>query len=151
MPDININNLPDYITHGSATNVFADGSILYKEIKSIKESQDLQRDINNLQRWESDWFIEFHPQKCQVLHITDKRKIIIYPYNIHGHILDSVKNAKYLGIHIHKQLNWNTHVKKIINKANSTCSFLQRNMRQSREHIKELAYKAMVSSSRDQF
>ena len=141
---IYINDLPEYITHGSKTNLFADYSVLSREISSIEDAQNLQHDLDNLQRWERDWLMEFHPQKCQILHITKKKNIIDHPYNIHGHTLETVESAKYLGIHLHNQLNWNTHVNKIVNKANSTCSFLHRNLRRSPEHTKDLAYKAMV-------
>ena len=127
-----------------STNLFADDSILYREVNSIQDAHNLQQDLENLQKWEKDWLMEFHPQKCQVLNITNKRKPIQFPYNIHGHVLESVESAKYLGIHIHKQLNWNTHINKTMAKANSTCSFLRRNLQKSPECTKELAYKSMV-------
>jgi len=141
---IDINDLPDYITNGSSTNLFADDSILYREIKSPQDAQLLQNDLENLMRWESDWLMEFHPQKCQILNITNKRTPIKYQYSIHGHNLETVDSAKYLGVHIHRQLNWNTHIDKIVSKANQTRSFIQRNLRKCPESTKELAYKAMV-------
>ena len=41
--------------------------------------------------------MEFHPQKCQTMHITNKRKPTTVPYTIHGHVLEEVDTAKYLG------------------------------------------------------
>ena len=49
--------------------------------------------------------MEFHPQKCQVLHVKNKIKIIKMPYNIHGHTLEEADTAKYLGVDIHHKLN----------------------------------------------
>jgi hypothetical protein len=39
----------------------------------------------------------FHPDKCNVLTITRKRKPIVREYQLHGHTLEAVKSAKYLG------------------------------------------------------
>ena len=139
-----INDLPDYITNGSNVNLFADDSILYKEIKSEQDAINLQQDLDNLQRWEKDWLMSFHPQKCQVLHITNKRKPFNFEYSIHGHTLETVQSAKYLGVHLHHKLNWNTHIDKMVNKARQTSSFINRNLRKSPESSKELAYKAML-------
>ena len=72
--------------------------------------------------------MEFHPKKCQVLNITNKKKPVKFTYTIHGHVLETVKSAKYLGVNIQSQLNWNTHVTKISSKANSMISFLQKNI-----------------------
>jgi myo-inositol-hexaphosphate 3-phosphohydrolase len=44
------------------------------------------------------WKMEFHPGKCNVLTISKKASLVKYQYNLHGHILESVNNAKYLGL-----------------------------------------------------
>ena len=141
---IYINDLPDYISHGSTANLFADDSILYRQVNSQQDAVKLQLDLANLQRWEKDWQMEFHPQKCIVLNITNKKHPVRSSYDIHGHTLSIVDHSKYLGIHIHKNLNWNTHINKVVSKANATCSFLNRNLHKCPKPIKELAYKAMV-------
>ena len=92
-----INDLPDAVSEGSAVRLFADDCALYRDIKSAADAIQLQEDLNNLQKWEADWLMEFHPKKCQVLNITNKRKVITHPYSIHGHTLDVVDSAKYLG------------------------------------------------------
>ena len=45
--------------------------------------------------------------KCQTMHITNKRNIIQSTYTIHNHNLQTTNTAKYLGIN--STLNWNTH------------------------------------------
>ena len=41
------------------------------------------------------WLMEFHPQKCHVLHITFKRKSVGYLYHtVHGNTLEEVSSAK---------------------------------------------------------
>ena len=109
---INFNDLPDYIQNNSTVKLFADDTIIYQPITNQQDSNALQEDLDALQRWESDWLMHIHPQKCQTMHITNKRNIIQSTYTIHNHNLQSTNTAKYLGIHIHITLKWNTHVNK---------------------------------------
>jgi hypothetical protein len=52
------------------------------------------------------WKMEFHPGKCNVLTISKKANPVKYQYNLHGHILESVNNAKYVGCQITSDLRW---------------------------------------------
>ena len=124
--------------------MFADDCALYRQIKTKEDGHALQKDLEGLQRWEKDWLMEFHPQKCQIMHITNKRKPISQPYNIHGHILEVVETAKYLGINFHKSLNWNHHINIVTKKSNNARSFLQRNIHQCPRKTKELCYNTLV-------
>ena len=72
--------------------------------------------------------MEFHPDKCKVLKITNKLNPFQAKYNIHSTILEEVNSAKYLGITIDKNLSWNDHCLAITKKANSTLAFIQRNL-----------------------
>ena len=67
----------------------------------------------------------FNPQKCQVLHVTNKRKPITYNYNIHGLPLETADTAKYIGVHLKSNLNWSHHIKATTSKANAASAFLQ--------------------------
>ena len=139
-----INDLPSYIKNGSTARLFADDCVLYHTIESKEDAAKLQGDLDALQRWEDDWLMEFHPQKCQTLHITNKRNVIKHKYQIHGHELEEVESAKYLGVTIHNKLSWNNHINNITNKANGTRAFLQRNLHQCPRKTKELCYKTLV-------
>ena len=72
--------------------------------------------------------MEFHPDKCQVIQITNKTKHQLnQTYNIHNTPLQFTNAAKYLGITIDNKLNFNTHISAITRKANATLSFISRN------------------------
>ena len=88
--------------------------------------------------------MHFHPQKCQTMHIANKRNIIQSTYTIHNHNLQSTNTAKYLGIHIDSTLKWNTHINKTAQRANTTSAFLHRNIRTCPHKIKHLAYTTLV-------
>ena len=88
--------------------------------------------------------MHFHPQKCQTMHITNKQNIIRSIYTIHNHNLQTTNTAKYICIHIHNTLNWNTHINKTAQRANITSAFLHRNIRTCPRKIKHLAYTTLV-------
>ena len=106
---IYINDLPECVTNSTA-RLFADDTLLYLTIHSTSDCIKLQEDLNNLERWESDWQMSFHPEKCEVIHITTKKKPILHKYTLHGHTLSSVPQIKYLGVHFSNDLKWNTHI-----------------------------------------
>ena len=137
-----INDMPEGIR--SRVRLFADDTIVYLTIASDKDSDHLQEDLNKLEIWEKKWKMAFHPDKCNVLTITRKRKPIVKEYVLHGHTLESLKSAKYLGCTISSDLKWNEHIKNICTKANKTIGFLKRNLNINNTTIKETAYKSLV-------
>ena len=66
-------------------------------------------DLDNLIEWEQAWSMEFHPQKCKVFRVTNKKKIVPSIYMIHGIELELVKKAKYRGVAQNEKLNLKDH------------------------------------------
>ena len=139
-----INDLPDVVSAQSTVRLFADDCVLYRKIGCEGDAAALQRDLIRLQQWEADWQMEFHPKKCQVLHVTNKKHVIKADYNIHGHVLEETATAKYLGVNIHQKLSWDNHIKNVVAKANSTSAFLQRNISQCPRETKVLCYQTLL-------
>jgi hypothetical protein len=105
-------------------------------ITSDADANTLQDDLNKLADWEGTWLMKFHPEKCNVLTITNNRKILRKDYTLHGHILiEQVTSAKYLGVTITSDLKWSKHINNICAKANSTIGFLKRNLNISHRGI----------------
>ena len=140
---IYINDLPNCVQN-SVCRLFADDCILYQRIRTSQDSDKLQADLDQLQKWESIWFMEFNTSKCQAISITNKIKPIISRYQVHGHILEQVNCAKYLGIYIDSKLTLNTHVNAIVKKANSTRAFLARNIPRCCRKVKQMAYTTYI-------
>ena len=67
-----INDLPEYTE--SDARLFADDCLLYRRINTQADADSLQKDLSSLQHWEQLWQMEFHPQKCTVIHVTNKRQ-----------------------------------------------------------------------------
>ena len=138
-----INDLPECVS-ASTVRLFADDSVIYRKISCADDSSSLQKDIDALQEWESSWLMSFNASKCQVLQVTNKRKPIPASYKIHGHTLEVVDSAKYLGVHLDSRLSFNTHVDTITKRAKSTKAFLSRNISHCSQKVKEAAYTTFI-------
>ena len=122
---IYINDLPEYIKH-SRIRLFSDDSMTYRQIKSQSDCLKLQEDLEAAIKWEQDWLMSFHPDKCNIMNITIKRNPIHFYYNMHGHILESVQHATYLGVTISTDLKWNTHIQQTAAKSKQIIMFYQK-------------------------
>ena len=70
-------------------------------VSAVDGCNKLQEDLKRLEDWEREWLMEFHPAKCHVLRITKKKSKVTFPYTLHGHVLEEVQSAKYLGVTIY--------------------------------------------------
>ncbi len=136
-----INDLPDML----ASNVclFADNIVVYLAIGQ-HNTTTLQDDLSKLEQWEQKWGMEFHPKKCQVLTFSRKHNKVKFDYKLHGHTLERVKEAKYLGVTFKQDLRFSTHINNMTSKANRTLGFLRRNLQVESPQLKTTAYKALV-------
>ena len=66
-----INDLPCYAA--SRVCLFADDTVIYLAIKSGSDCRQLQDDLHSSEKWESDWCMEFHRSKCNVIRVTRRR------------------------------------------------------------------------------
>ena len=65
-------------------------------------------------------------------------------YTIHNPNVSETNSAKYLGLTITSDLQWNQHITNITNKANSIIGLLRRNLRIPSQTIKTHAYQSLV-------
>ena len=137
-----INDMPEKIS--STTRLFADDSLDYRIVKSKEDQTLLQEDLDKLQEWERDWLMQFNADKCEVIRVTNKLSPLIHDYHIHGTKLQTVKNAKYLGLTISSDLSWNKHVDITAKKATASLKFLKRNLHSCPSTVKEKCYKSLV-------
>ena len=93
--------------------------MIYMTIKSDRDAQLLQHDLDTLSRWENKWMMKFHPGKYKVISITPKKKPIHYNYTLHGQ-LHHAQSIKYLGVTISNDLRWNKHIDLVTAKVNNS-------------------------------
>ena len=77
-------------------------------------------------------------------HLSNKGQPRKTGYTLHGHNLEEVDSAKYLGVTIHHKLHWNEHISNIRTKANRTLGFIKPNIHGCKPQIKSMAYQTMV-------
>jgi uncharacterized membrane protein len=68
-----INDLPDSVT--SSVRLFADDCLLYRTIKTAKDHQKLQADLEQLEIWAKDWGMRFNAKKCYIYYPSTKNRI----------------------------------------------------------------------------
>ena len=83
--------------------LLTDVAYIYRPIQKIEDCFDLQKEINRLVEWEKEWSMEFHPDKCKSLRVTNKRNIVKFDYSIHDEVLENVEHGKYLVVIIDKK------------------------------------------------
>jgi len=88
--------------------------------------------------------MSFNPSKYQLLRITKRRLPIQYDYTLHGHVLEQVSTAKYLGSNLREQLSRNFHTDATAKKANKTRSFIARNVHSCPKNVKAACYTTLV-------
>ena len=135
-----INDLPSVVD--SQAKWFADDSLLFRPIDSLHDSNKLKEDLSALDKWESDWQISFHPQKCTTIRVTRKKRPLKLEtsYQLHGHTLEVVDGGKYLGIHISNDLSSREHIRQTTAKATRYLGFLRRNLHSCPQNVRAQAY-----------
>ena len=142
---IYINDIQHNLSRGTHLRLFVDDSLLYRQINSHLDTITLQTDLDTLQtcRYVNNK-MEFHPQKCQVLHITNVTSPIRHMYNIHSTPLQPTDSAKYLGIPIDNKLTFKNYITNTTKKAHNTLSFFYSNIKNCPRKIKEQCYNVLV-------
>jgi ribonuclease P/MRP protein subunit RPP40 len=107
-------------------SLYADDSKLYKRISSDADCNLLQQDLYNVAAWCSMWHLKLNYDKCMFISFTNKKKPIIFNYEIDDINLSRVDTVKDLGVYLTHNLNYTTHINSIISKAFKLLGFLKR-------------------------
>ena len=92
---------------------FADDCLLYREINNENDENTLQKDLQNLEKWTTNWEMRFNAKKCYMPSLNKK---IHGSYKLDGHTLEQAPSSPYLGVHIQEDLKWKEHINNVTKK-----------------------------------
>lgn len=92
----------------SQVMMFADGTKIYKEIKSREDCASLQEDLDSLSAWSADTGLSFNVTKYNVQTITRKRRPISASYQITGCVINATASERDLGVSVSSDLPMQT-------------------------------------------
>ena len=94
----------------SQVRLLADDCMLCREINTLDDCQDLQRDIDTLCNWESKWQMKFNIDKCYIMHVAHKWNPLLMTYGMNGRPIEVTASQAYLHIGINNKLSWAEHI-----------------------------------------
>ena len=102
--------------------------LLYRAIDGPEDFATLQRDINAVNNWVSNNYLQFNVSKCKFMHISRKRQFHhpIPDLLLDGQSLERVTSFKYLGILLTSDLKWSCHIESICSKARKILGLIYR-------------------------
>ncbi len=127
----------------SALRLFADDSLVHREIKSPADHFTLQDDINRLHEWAERWQMNCNVTKCAVMSLST-RKVLQHDYIMNAQLIPRVQKHDYLGITISSSLTWKDQCTKVGNKAKRTLRLVKRTLHVADRSIRKTAYEMLV-------
>ena len=124
---IHINDLPDNII--SDVYMYADDTKLYREIKTIEDQKNLQKDLDTLTKWSEMWLLKFHPEKCFNLTIGIREgEESSYHMMIDNvkHEMTKIEEIKDIGVIMDSNLKFKKHINAKIVTANKILGIIRR-------------------------
>ena len=137
-----INDIVDAVSTGTTIRLFADDCLVYRPLRKNNEDEDqrvLQHDLDALEAWTDKWGMRFNPSKCQIMQVKrGNSPPKLHLYELMDTVLQNVTKAKYLGVWLSINLDWDHQIGTATNKANTSLHFISRNLsgcsRSAREH-----------------
>jgi len=137
---IYMNDMPAMVN--SFLFMFADDTKMFREIKDETDNVQLQSDLDSLSQWSRDWKLQFHPEKCAVMHIG--RTNPKYSYHFDNYILNVSKVEKDLGVLVDEKLRFDEHIQGKIGKARQIWGLIRRSFIHMDSDIFSMLFKSLV-------
>ncbi|MEG7522540.1 MAG: hypothetical protein M3H12_05500, partial [Chromatiales bacterium] len=124
--------------------MFADDSIVYRQIHTPADHLTLASDLNKLVYWANTWQMDFNVPRCAILSVTTKKKPSIYDYYMENQQIPRTDNQDYLGVTIDTKLSWQPHINNLQKKARKTLVLVKRTLHAAPPPMRKTAYEALV-------
>lgn len=126
--------------------LFADDLKLYRAIRNTQDYLVLQHDLERLVSWSESNGLCLNPVKCSVITFSKSRNFKRFAYDINGDTLGRSSQVKDLGIIFDEQINFRSHISKIVGQAFKQLGFILRHGRDFTPNTLKLLYCTYVRS-----
>ena len=108
-----VNDIPEIVK--SAVKMFADDAKLFTSTESVSKREELQKDLETLDKWSDDWLLKFNVAKCKRMHLGYNNQG--FDYRMEGHQLERIEEEKDLGVWITSNMKPSLQCSKAAGKA----------------------------------
>ena len=140
-----INDITDGLQ--STLEMFADDSKLYRIIKTPRDVEILQDDLNYISNWSKLWLLKFNTLKCTVIHLGrgDHNTYTLYNQASGApNQLVSTTEQRDLGVWVTPDMSTSLHCHKIASNANQVLGRLKRSFKSRQPSTFTMLYKSLV-------
>ena len=92
---------------------------------SSKNNYNIQRDLDELNKWSEKWQLPFNIDKCKCMYFGNNNPK--HKYYLNNTMIQECLEEKDLGITFDPTLKFNIHITNITNKANQVLGIIKRN------------------------
>jgi hypothetical protein len=142
-----VSDIPELIN--SCISMFADDTKIYRALTldSDDEHHNLQQDLDQIQTWATTMCMQFHPEKCKVMHLgsnNQRNKYHMVKQDGTSHTLTPTEEEKDLGVLIDQKLSFSSHAQTQANKANRILGTIRHTFKALDKEAFLLLYKSLV-------
>ena len=143
---IYVNDIIDVIPANVSIRLYADDSVIFKEIVSHDDHEVLQRCLVAISEWCSNWGMQLNAEKTVLLRVTRKKSPSEFHYQLENRTVTEVEKYTYLGVTLTNKLTWTTHISDICSAALKKLWFVRSKLKQAPIRTKMLPFNAIVRS-----
>ena len=108
--------------------LFADDTAILEPLSNDNQSIDkINRDLERLSSWATQWLVQFNPTKTKYLIFSKKLERRAYPpLYLQNKRLVEVEQHKHLGLTLNNKLTWEDHISRVCTEAGKRLSVIKR-------------------------
>lgn len=106
--------------------IYADDMKLYSTIKSSRDAELLQDDLDRFATWCSDSNLKLNVGKCEFTRFYRIKSPVLFNYRFNNSVIQFNSLVTDLGVVFDKEINFKAHIDKIATKASRMLGFIKR-------------------------
>ena len=106
--------------------IYADDMKIYSTIKSYRDAELLQADLDRFASWCSNSNLKLNVGKCEFTRFFKIKSPVIFNYKFNNSVIQYNNLITDLGVVFDKEINFKSHIDKIVTKASQMLGFIKR-------------------------